>query len=407
MEIQTLILPNGIRLVHKHIPGNVAHCGLFINTGSRDEHDEENGIAHFIEHVIFKGTEKRNLYQVLNRLENVGADLNAYTTKEETCIHASFLNQYYERTLELISDICFHSEFPAKEIKKEKEVVIDEIKSFKDTPADQIFDDFEDLVFEGHPLGRNILGTPANVRKFSKEHIQKFIRRNYTTDKIVISSVGNVEMKKLVHWAWKYFSEIPAIPGDGCRKPFTDYQQRQITRKRKIFQTHCIIGTTGYSLQDDRRFALAFLNNILGGPMMNSRLALALRERNGITYHIESNYVPYSDTGIFSIYFGTSREMLEKAVSLTHRELGLLRKKKLGIIQLQTAKKVIIGQLALSQESQLNQMLAMGKSYLVMDRYIDFNEINRIILDLSAEKIQETANEILAPELLSSLVFQS
>jgi predicted Zn-dependent peptidase len=407
MELQTFILPNGIRLVHKQIPGNVAHCGLFINAGSRDEFEEEHGIAHFIEHVIFKGTEKRNLYQVLNRLENVGADLNAFTTKEDTCIHASFLNPYYERTLELISDICFHSKFPAKEIQKEKEVVIDEIKSYKDTPADQIFDDFEDLVFEGHPLGRNILGTPGNVRKFNKEQVQKFIQRNYTTDKMVISSVGNVDMKKLVRWVMKYFSEIPAVSWNGKRKPFTGYQQKQVIRKRKIFQTHCIIGTIGYSLKDERRFALAFLNNILGGPMMNSRLALALRERNGITYNIESNYVSFTDTGIFSIYFGTNKEMLDKAVTLTHKELDRLRKNKLGFVQLETAKKVIIGQLALSRESQLNQMLATGKSFLVMNRYIDFDEINRIILDLTAEKIQETANEILAPELLSSLVFQS
>ena len=407
MELQTFTLPNGIRLVHKQIPGNVAHCGLFINAGSRDEFDEEHGIAHFIEHIIFKGTEKRNLYQVLNRLENIGADLNAFTTKEDTCIHASFLNPYYERTLELISDICFHSRFPAKEIQKEKEVVIDEIKSYKDTPAEQIFDDFEDLVFEGHPLGRNILGTPGNVRKFNKEQVQKFIQRNYTTDKMVISSVGNIEMKKLVRWVLKYFSEIPIVSSNGHRTPFTEYHPKRITQKRKIFQTHCIIGTIGYSLQDEKRFALAFLNNILGGPMMNSRLALALRERNGITYHIESNYVSFTDTGIFSIYFGTNKEMLNKAVMLTNRELDLLRKKKLGILQLQTAKKIIIGQLALSQESQLNQMLAMGKSYLVMNKYIDFDEINRIILDLTAEKIQETANEILAPELLSSLVFQS
>ena len=407
MEIQTFTLPNGIRLVHKQIPGNVAHCGLYINAGSRDETEEEHGIAHFIEHCVFKGTERRNLYQVLNRLENVGADLNAFTTKEDTCIHASFLNPYYERTLELISDICFHSTFPDKELLKEKEVIIDEIKSYKDTPAEQIFDDFEDLVFEGHPLGRNVLGTPKNVRKFNGDHIRKFIGRNYTTDKMVISSVGNVEMKKLIRWVMKYFSFIDGVSGNDQRITFNDYQPRQVIRKRKIFQTHCMIGATGYSLQDDRRFALAFINNILGGPMMNSRLALALRERNGITYHIESNYVSFTDTGLFSIYFGTNREMLDKAITLTHAELDKLRKNKLGIVQLQTAKNVIIGQLALSQESQLNQMLAMGKSFLVMDRYIDFEEINRIILDLTAEKIQETANEILAPDLLSSLIFQS
>lgn len=407
MELQTFTLPNGIRLVHKQIQGNVSHCGLFINAGSRDETAKEHGIAHFIEHTLFKGTEKRNLFQVLNRLENVGADLNAFTTKEETCIHASFLNPYYERTLELISDICFHATFPEKEIKKEKEVVIDEIKSYKDTPGEQIFDDFEDIVFEGHPLGRNILGTPGNVRRFRKEDLQSFIERNYTPDRIVISSVGNVDMKRLVKWVTKYFSDVPAGSEPINRTPFTGYRQKTVSRKRKIFQSHCMIGAPGYSLREEKRFALSFISNLLGGPMMNSRLSLALREKNGIAYNVESGYLPLTDTGIFSIYFGTSREMMDKALTLTHRELTRLREEKLGALQLHTAKNVIIGQLALSRESKLNQMLAIGRSYLVTDRYIGFDEINRIVMGLTAENIQAVANEILDPDRLSMLVFQS
>jgi predicted Zn-dependent peptidase len=407
MELQTFTLPNGIRLVHKPVSGNVSHCGLFIGAGSRDETPEEHGIAHFIEHVIFKGTEKRNLYQVLNRLENVGADLNAYTTKEETVIHASFLNTYYERTLELISDICFHSTFPETEIRKEKEVVIDEIKSYQDTPSEQIFDDFEEQVFEGHPLGRNILGTPKNVRKFSKSQIEKFIRRNYTTDRMVISSVGNVEMKKLIRWAAKYFSQVPAIHGTADRSSFNGYSAKDIVKNMKNFQTHCIIGTPGYSAHDDRRFTLAMISNILGGPMMNSRLALALRERNGIAYNVESNYAPLTDTGIFAIYFGTGKEMLSKAVELTHKELDRLRKSKLPESQLRTAKNVVIGQLSLAQESNLNQMLSMGKSFLVLNRYTSIDDIKKIILDMTAAEILECANEILAIKRLSSLVFQS
>jgi predicted Zn-dependent peptidase len=407
MKPETFTLQNGIQLVHKQIPGNIAHCGLFIDTGSRDEDPGEHGMAHFIEHLVFKGTRKRNVYQLLSRLENVGADLNAFTSKEDTCIYASFLKEYYERALELISDICFHPVFPANEIRKEKSVIIDEIRSYKDTPSEQIFDDFEDQLFHGHPLGRNILGTQPNIRKFTREDILKFISRNYSTHRMVISSVGNIGMKKLVRWVQKYFSED--LPGSESneRLPFTGYSPKQITRTRKGFQSHCVIGTVGYSFSDDRRFRLAFLNNILGGPMMNSRLAMTLRERSGIAYNIESSYVPFCDTGIFTIYFGTSKEMLEKATDLTMKELEKLRIKKLGVIQLETAKKVILGQMALAQESQLNQMLGMGKSWLVMNNYLDFDEISRIIQDLTADQIMETANEMLSPENLSSLIFKS
>jgi predicted Zn-dependent peptidase len=407
MEIPVFTLPNGIRVVHIPATGKVSHCGIFINAGTRDETEAEHGLAHFIEHVIFKGTEKRNLYQILNRLENVGADLNAYTTKEETCIYATFLNEYYSRTLELFSDICFHSIFPENELRKEKDVVIDEIQSYQDSPAEQIFDDFEDLVFAGHPLGRNILGTPKHVKKFNGKDIRNFIGRNYTTDQIVICSVGNIETKRFNYLAEKYFSKIePGIRSEP-RILFEGYKPVNETRKRKIFQSHCIIGATGYSFKDDKKYILAFLNNILGGPVMNSRLSLALREKNGVAYNIESNYTAFSDTGLFSIYFGTDKKLLEKALHLVEKECNKIRTVKLGRIQLETAKKQLIGQLAIAQESKLNKMLSIGKSFMVDNHYISIDEIIPIIETITSEQLIETANEILNPSRLSKLIFQS
>jgi len=407
MELQVLTLPNGIRLVHVNVPGNVSHCGVLINAGSRDENEQEHGIAHFIEHVIFKGTEKRTLYQVLNRLENVGADLNAYTSKEETCVYASFLNTYYDRTLELMSDILFHSTFPQKEMEKEKAVVIEEIRSYQDSPFDQVIDDFEDQLFTGHPLGRNILGTPKNVRKFKTTDIRSFIGKNYHTDQIVICSVGNMSSGKMFHLVEKYFSDIPANLRNSARKPFTGYLPQQKTVKKKIFQTHCVLGAPGYSMDDNQRYSLSFLNNILGGPVMNSRLSIALREKNGLTYHIDSNYTPYSDTGIISIYFGTDKEKLEKALSLINKELDKVRNIRMGVIQLNTARKQLIGQLALSQESKLGLTLSIGKSYLVQNRYLPFGEIVKLIESITADQLLDTANEILDPAKISMLTFLS
>ncbi len=407
MEIERITLPNGIRLVHQYDPGKVAHCGLLLNTGSRDEDASEHGIAHFIEHVIFKGTAKRNVFQVLNRLEDVGADLNAYTTKEDTCIYASFLDQYYSRTLELISDVFFHSTFPQKELEKEKDVVIDEIKSYEDNPSDQILDDFEDLVFSGHPLGRNILGIPKDIRRLRAEAIRSFIHKNYHTDQIVISSVGNIRFSLLTKIVMKYFAHIPPNLREHDRISFHDFQPKEILRKRKIFQTHCVIGGPGYSAQDERRFVLAFLNNILGGPTLNSRLSVALRERNGITYNIESGYVPYTETGIVSIYFGTSREMLDKALKITEKELARLRDRKMGASALHIAKTQLIGQMAIAQESKVSQMLSNAKSILVNDHIIDFEDLLKIVENITAEQLMEAANENFPSGKMSRLIFQS
>ena len=405
MELSTFTLPNGIRVIHQFVQGAVSHCGIFINAGSRDEKDSEHGLAHFIEHVIFKGTKNRSLFQVLNRLEDIGADLNAYTSKEETCIYASFLNPYYNRTLELISDICLNSTFPKKELEKEKVVVIDEIKSYKDTPSDQIFDDFEDLIFAGHSLGRNILGTPGNVKRFSGKDILRFMENNYLPGEMVIASVGNIEFKKLVAIIEKYFSGISVSGKNNNRDFFRNYQPRQKSVTRKIYQTHSIIGTTAYSLTDEKKYTLAFLNNILGGPAMNSRLSFALREKNGITYHIESNYHAFSDTGIMTIYFGTDKRFLDKATKLVFKETEKLRIQKLGVLQLQRAKKQLIGQLSIGQESNVNRMLTIGKSFLTMNYYQSLEMIVAKIEAITAEQLQDVANEILDPSRMSNLIF--
>jgi predicted Zn-dependent peptidase len=405
MELQIHILPNGIRLFHHFIASKVAHVGLFINAGTRDEDEQEHGIAHFIEHKIFKGTEKRNLFQVLNRLENVGADLNAYTSKEETCIYATFLNEYYERTLELFQDILFHSTFPEKELKKEKQVVMDEIHSYQDNPSDQIFDDFEDLVFAGHPLGRNILGTVKSLKHLSRQNLLGFIRRNYCPEEIVIVSIGNINFSRLIRLVTKYFSQAQAQSKQTPRLAFKDYQVVTKERKKKTSMVHCMVGCAGYAFNDNRRIPLALLNNMLGGPIMNSRLSLALRERNGLTYHNESNYMPYSDAGIISIYFGTDPAQYKKALEIVHKELTRLRNQKLTQLQLHIIQKQLIGQLAIAQESNLGQMLSIGKSFLLQNRFDPIEEIISRINSTTAEELLEISNDIFYPEKLSMLTF--
>ena len=406
MELQILTLPNGIRLVHRDVPNAVAHCGIFIHAGSRDESETEHGIAHFIEHTIFKGTRKRNVFQVLNRLENIGADLNAYTTKEETCIYASFLNAYYDRTLELFQDILFNTLFPVKEIEKEKQVVMDEIRSYLDNPAEQIFDDFEDQVFQGHPLGRNILGTAKSLKKFTRDSILSFIHRNYQLDQMVLVSVGNIRFKRFAGLVSKYFNHQPDRGNIVPRKPFLGYHPLQKTKKKKIFQVHCALGGIAFPYADSRRIPLALLNNMLGGPIMNSRLSLALRERNGLTYHNESNYTAYSDAGIISIYFGTDPVHYEKALSVVHKELNRLRNEKLSVIQLHTIKKQLIGQLAIAQESNLSSMFAMGKSFILQNRFDPIEKVISRIQSTTGEELLEIANEVFAESKISMLTFR-
>jgi predicted Zn-dependent peptidase len=405
MELLLHSLNNGIRLVHHRIPGMVAHCGLIINTGSRDESGPEHGIAHFIEHMLFKGTKKRKAYHILSRLEDVGGELNAYTTKEETAVHASFLKEDYERAIELISDISFNSIFPEKEIEKEKDVVIEEINSYLDNPAELIFDDFEELIFTNQPIGRNILGTPESVKSFSQKKISDFISKNYNTREMVFCSVGNISDEKILKLFSTYFAHIVT----NSREPRTNniwlYKPASLTKKMDTFQNHCIIGNLAYDLKDERRMGMFLLNNILGGQGLNSRLNLSLREKNGLAYNVESSYNPYGDTGIFSIYFGTDSRYLNKSISIAMAELKKLRTSKLGSIQLSKAKNQIKGYLARGYENHESLMLSLGKSLLVFNKIDTIEDICRKIDAVTTSELLETANDIFEPAKLSTLIY--
>jgi predicted Zn-dependent peptidase len=399
-------LENGIRIIHKEVKNQVAHCGVIINTGSRDELEREQGIAHFIEHTIFKGTKKRKAYHILSRLENVGGELNAYTTKEETCIYASFLHPYYERSMELFADISQNSVFPQAEIEKEKEIIIDEINSYRDNPAEEIFDEIEDMIFEGHPLGRNILGTKELVRSFTRKNIFRFMKRTFNTDEIVICSVGNIEFAKLLRLAEKYFGQIKPNPRSFQRLKFNSYQPKTQSFEKGMYQAHCIIANQAYSRTDKKRTGLVLLNNVLGGPGLNTRLNMGIREKYGFCYNIESNYTMYSDTGILSIYLGTDFSYLEKTIKLVLRELKKLREQKLGSLQLHRAKQQLIGQIAISQESNVNELLSIGKSILAYDKVDSIESIIDEINAIEADELLEIANEIFDPKQLSTLIYR-
>ena len=406
MDLLLYTLDNGIRLVHHRIPGLVAHCGLIINTGSRDETVPEHGIAHFIEHMLFKGTKKRKAYHILSRLEDVGGELNAYTTKEETAIHASFLKEDYERAIELISDITFNSVFPEKEIEKEKDVVIEEINSYLDSPSELIFDDFEELIFSDQPIGRNILGTPESVKSFSKKKINDFISNNYNTRQMVFCSVGNISDEKILKLFKTHFANIVTENNIERDNKTWIYKPASVTKKMDTYQNHCIMGNLAYNLKDNRRMGMFLLNNILGGQGLNSRLNLSLREKNGLAYNVESSYNPYVDTGIFSIYFGTDSQYLNKSISIALYELKKLRTSKLGSIQLSKAKNQIKGYLARGYENHESLMLSLGKSLLIFDKIDSIEELCRKIDAVTASELIETANDIFEPSKMSTLIYK-
>jgi predicted Zn-dependent peptidase len=406
MDLIFHTLPNGIRMVHHITTSEVAHCGVIINAGSRDELADEHGMAHFIEHMLFKGTQKRKAYHILSRLEDVGGELNAYTTKEETVVLASFMREHYPRAIELIGDIVFSSSFPPAEIEKEKEVVIEEINSYLDNPAEYIFDEFEELAFRGQPIGRNTLGEPKTVRHITRKKITEFISRNYSTDQIVFCSVGKIGEKEVIKLFEKSFSNIPSRfcekrkRADYCYKPVNE------EKKKDTYQNHCIIGNIAYDLHSDRRMGLFILNNILGGQGLNSRLNMSLREKRGYAYNVESMYNPYTDTGLFTIYFGTDSRNLEKSISLTHKELDKLCREPLGSFQLSRARNQIKGYLLRSYENHENMMLSLGKSLLIFDRIESLQEIFKKIDSVTTAELMDTAGIIFDESSLSTLVYK-
>ncbi len=377
-----------------------------VNAGSRDEPENKEGLAHFIEHLLFKETERRSTNQILNRLELVGADLNAYTTKEYTCVHASLLNPHLERAIDLFEDIVFHSTFPEEELEKERGVILDEIASYLDQPEEAIQDDFEAMLFKGHAMGNNILGTPQTVSAFSREDILQFIKDNYNTSEMIFAVFGDYTFDKVIRLGEKYWGRVPAnYPVKSRIKPDNHGLTKSIVHK-PISQTHCIIGNQAYPAMHPNKTGLLLLNNLLGGMGMSSRLNLEIREKHGIAYTVESNYTSFSDTGIFSVYFGTDAGKTEKAIKLVHKELKKLRDQSLGTLQLHQAKQKFIGQIALAEENRMSLILSIAKSVLDFNCADTLQQLFDKINKVTAPQLLEISNEVFDTEKLTTLLFE-
>lgn len=404
--VNQYVLANGIRILHKYRDSEVAHIALMVNTGMRDEMESENGLAHFIEHMVFKGTKKRKAFHVISSLENVGGELNAYTTKEETCIHASFLKEYYGKAIDLISDVAFNSTYPETELEKEKEVILDEINTYKDTPAEEIFDEFENNLYRGHEMGRNILGTSDLVSGFTRKDLCNFLKNNYSTDRMVIATVGAIPFEKFKQKIISYFSEYKCHNTSFHRRQFSERLVFTEIQERNSHLSHCIIGGLAYHFDSNKKMPMVLLNNILGGPGMNSRLNLNIREKYGFAYTIESQYNAYSDTGNFCIYMGVDPHSLDKTVNLVFKELEKLKNNKLGTIQLSNAKNQLVGQLALSSESGLGELLALTRAAFSENGIEPLSETINKIRELRSEDILEAANEIFDRDAISLLIYK-
>ena len=403
-EFETYILPNGIKGIHRRTKSSIAHCALVVNAGTRDERDGEHGLAHFAEHAFFKGTEHRKAYQVNCRLENRGGELNAYTTKEDTTIHATTLRSDFAKAAELISDVAFHSTFPEHELQREREVIIDEINTYKDSPVDMIFDTFEDMIFEGSELGHNILGTKASLARHNSQSIKRFISRTHTTDQMVFSTIGNFSLAKVKSVAEQYFGSHAATKREFSRSKPAMVEPFERVVNKHTHQTHCIIGARAYDIHAERRLPLSLLINILGGPSANSRLNVVLREKNGLSYNTEATYTPYNDSGMVAIYFSSDHHNADHCRELIDRELRALRSEPLSARRLAMIKRQFLAQMAISMENNEGYMLGAGKSYLVHDEIDTLEEVYRKVSAVKAEQIMEVAEEIFSKT--STLIYQ-
>lgn len=406
MEFDIIRLTNGLRVLHFEDRNIMTvHCGFIINAGSRDELSTENGIAHLIEHCLFKGTARRKAFHILTRLDSVGGEVNAYTTKEETSIYASALKEHFNRAAELLVDISFSSIFREKEIEKEKSVIIDEINSYKDNPDEMLMDEFEERLFPDHALGRSILGTADLVNGFTREDIMRFVERNYSTDQIVFTCVGNVSLKKIEAFCNNVLEKLPASTSSRTNRTIPESTMFRESKKTSVHQVHSLLGCKTIGFDDDRRRAMVLMNNILGGPALNSKLNLNIRERFGYCYYIESSYAPYADTGVFQIYFGTDKRHERKVAKLIIKELKSLTDVSLSDRVLSVSKKQLIGQIALSQENRANLMLSLGKALLRFDKVDQFEEIQDQVHEITADEIQVLAAETFDDNSLASLSY--
>ena len=405
MTYQTHILSNGFRLIHKPDNGAVTYCGIVVNTGSRDENESEQGMAHFIEHMLFKGTAKRRSGHIINRLENVGGELNAFTSKEETVVYAAVLNEYSERAIELVADIVLHSTFPQKEIDKEVVIIIDEIQSYNDSPSELIYDDFEEMLFAHHPIGHNILGTPELLQQYTTNHALQFTRKQYRPDEMVFFTMGDLNFKQLVKWAEKYLQTDDVFAPKSERKSPESYSPSRKQIEKNTHQVHFMVGNRAYDLYHPNRMGLYLLNNILGGPGMNSLLNLSLREKHGLVYNVESSYQPFTDTGMWSVYFGCDPENADRCEQLVYNELQKLRDQKLSDNALKKYKLQLMGQMAIATEHKENLALSLGKSFMRYGKIDDLEVVRKHIETVTPEKLQEIANEIFDPKQLTVLKY--
>ena len=442
MKYNTYTLDNGLRIIHLPSDSKVVYCGYQINAGTRDEEPGEEGLAHFCEHVTFKGTERRKAWHILNCLESVGGDLNAYTNKEGTVYYAAILKEHIARAVDLLSDIVFHSTYPQQEIDKEVEVICDEIESYNDSPAELIYDEFENILFKGHPLGHNILGTAEQVRRFTTEDALRFTRKLYRPDNAVFFAYGDIDFKKLVTLLKKSVlseerrvkseetkfagrSERESNSTEGCdeshKQPCAAIGNHQlqasdhkpqnpdsstIVMEKHTHQAHVMIGTRAYDVHDDRRMPLYLLNNILGGPGMNAKLNLALREHNGLVYTVESTMVAYGDTGTWSIYFGCDEHDVKRCLRLVRKELDRFMEKPLSDAQLRAAKKQIKGQIGVACDNRENFALDFGKSFLHYGWEKNVDRLYEQVDAITAEQIQAVAQELFDEHRLTTLIFK-
>ncbi len=404
--INDFTLPSGIRCVHKRVKSAALYCAMTVNGGTRDELEGEHGIAHLIEHLLFKGTSRRKPHHINSLLDNRGGEINAFTTKEETVLHAVSLKGDFARSVDLISDVLFNSTFPENELRKEISIILDEINSYKDSPSELIFDDFEDMLFSGSSLGRNILGSPSVLKKFKRDDLHRFISRCYNSDQMVFSAVGDISFSRFEQVCRTYFGDIAPSPRSFERSQAPVHMAQDRVVNKRTHQAHCMMGGYGYSHKDPRRVTLALLNNILGGVSANSRLNVSLREKSALVYNIESGYTSYSDTGVTSIYFGTDKDNLDYARELVHKEIRKMCDNSLSSLALATAKRQLLGQLLISSESGESSMLSMGKSMLLYNTVDTIDKIYDKVNSISSEQLLDVANHVFREGNISTLIYK-
>lgn len=416
MKYNTYTLDNGLRIIHLPSDSKVVYCGYQINAGTRNEEPGEEGLAHFCEHVTFKGTERRKAWHILNCLESVGGDLNAYTNKEGTVYYSAILKEHIARAVDLLSDIVFHSVYPQAEIDKEVEVICEEIESYNDSPAELIYDEFENILFKGSPLGHNILGTAEQVRRFTTEDALRFTQKLYRPDNAIFFAYGDIDFKKLVKLIGraladsvgnkKSVSSVKSVGPENYPSVGEEIAGQTIVVQKNTHQAHVMIGTRAYDVNDDRRMPLYLLNNMLGGPGMNAKLNLALREHNGLVYTVESTMVSYGDTGTWSIYFGCDEHDVKRCLRLVRKELDKFMQKPLSDAQLKAAKKQIKGQIGVACDNRENFALDFGKSFLHYGWEKNVDRLYEQVDEITAAQIQAVAQELFDKDRLTTLIFK-